>query len=222
MTIISLVFGAGTIDRVVKNADDLLYQYRSDTGYLYQNYHSNTPVDRVLPEDLAVTLLMNSQVGWRAFQTLFEFGHTIDLTDLPAKPLENTSKEERMLVAATIAKMAQLPGFASSVATKVLHKKRPALIPVLDNQAIYGAYMYANWNPPTKPARTDSIKDQETICKALDWIAFDLNRSENSEAWRNLQSIEPMHSRIQIFDSVWWMYFRNKQPVVRLKIRDRV
>ena len=40
--------------------------------------------------------------------------------------------------------MAQWPGFAASVATKVLHKKRPGLIPVLDNQA-FGAYMNPNW-----------------------------------------------------------------------------
>lgn len=218
MTPISLTFGAGRIDRVVRAADVYLCEYRKDTGYRYQNYQPITSSDKIVPEDLAVTLLMNSQVGWRAYQSLLEFGHKIDLTDLPAKPLEHTTTEERKHVAALIEKVAQLPGFASSVATKLLHKKRPALIPVLDNQAIYGAYMSPNWNPPTKLARTDSIKDLETICKALDWIAFDLNRPENSQAWCDLQTIEPTHSRIQIFDSVWWMYFRKIQPVVRRKI----
>jgi hypothetical protein len=36
--------------------------------------------------------------------------------------------------------MTSWPGFGASVATKTLHKKRPALIPVLDNMAIFGAY----------------------------------------------------------------------------------
>ena len=189
MSSISLTVGAGYIDRIIPNADVYLLEYRKDTGYLYQNYQPITDPDKVIPEDLAVTLLMNSQVGWRAFQTLYEQGHTIDLSHLPKKTLENTSREERRQVATLIAKMAQLPGFASSVATKVLHKKRPSLIPVLDNQAIYGAYMNPDW--PQKLARTNSIKDQNTICNALDWIAFDLNRPENAAAWISLQPLEP-------------------------------
>ena len=51
--------------------------------------------------------------------------------------------------------MASWDGFAASVATKILHKKRPALIPILDNQAIFGAYMNPQW--PSKPSRADSI-----------------------------------------------------------------
>ena len=215
MANISLVVGANKLDRIITDAELYLTEYRNDTGYLYQNYQMITSPDRVVPEDLAVTLLMNSQVGWRAFQTLYEHGHTIDLSHLTSKPLEQTSKEERKQVASIIAQMAQLPGFGSSVATKVLHKKRPYLIPVLDNQAIYGAYMYKLW--PQKPARTDSIKDQTTICAALDWITYDLNRPENTVAWENLQALEPKHSRIQVFDSVWWMYFRKIQPVVQSK-----
>ena len=85
--------------------------------------------------------------------------------------------------------MAQFPGFAASVATKVLHKKRPDLIPILDNQAIFGAYMNPEW--PQKRAREDSIKDLGRICSALDWIAFDINRPENLAAWGSPHSIEP-------------------------------
>jgi hypothetical protein len=207
----ALTIGAGHIDRVIPKADDLLRQYRDDIGYFYLNYQPITPSDKVIPEDLAVTLLMNSQVGGRAFRSLLEHAHTIELAHLPKKPLEHTSPEERRQVAAMIAKMAQLPGFAASVATKVLHKKRPTLIPILDNQAIFGAYMYPEW--PQERAREDSIKDLETICTALDWIAFDLNRPENVGVWEGLHAIEPARSRIELFDCVWWMYFRKKQPV---------
>lgn len=219
MSSISLTVGAGHIDRVIFDAAVYLQEYRNDTGYQYQNYQPITSSNQVVPEDLAVTLLMNSQVGWRAFQTLLEYGKTIDLGNLPSKSLENTSTEERRQVAALVAKMAQLPGFASSVATKVLHKKRPYLIPILDNQAIYGAYMNPNW--PLKPACTNSIKNQDLIFKALDWITFDLNRPENVDVWNSLQAIEPTHSRIQLFDSVWWMYFRKIQPVVQQRNGDR-
>ena len=208
-----LTLGAGLNDRVISDADNLLRQYRNDTGCDYLDYQPITPADKIVPEDLAVTLLLNSQVGWKAFRSLQEYGHTIKFTHLPMKPLEQTSEEERRQIADVITRLAQLPGFAASVATKVLHKKRPALIPILDNQAIFGAYMYPAW--PKKLARTDSVKDQNLICSALNWITYDLNRPENEKEWSSLSLIEPRRTRIELFDSVWWMYFRKVQPVNR-------
>jgi hypothetical protein len=208
-----LTVGAGKNDRIISQADEFLRRYRGDTGWFYFNHQPLTPPDRVVIEDLAVTLLVNSQIGWRACMGLINKGNMIDLAKLPKKPLEDTSPQERMKTAEVIAKMTQIPGFAASAVTKVLHKKRPDLIPILDNQAIFGAYMYPDW--PEKPARGDSIKSSDIICRALDWIAFDLNRAENVESWKMLSSIEPRMTRIQLFDSVWWMYFREIQPVKR-------
>jgi len=210
---ITLTLGAQQIDRTVPSADELLKRNRNDTGCFYLDYQPITPPDQVVPEDLAVTLLINSQAGWRAFHSLMEHGKTINLTQLPKKTLEKTSPEERVQISALIAQVAQLPGFAASVATKVLHKKRPDLIPILDNQAIFGAYMNPEW--PKKTARTDSIKNENLILKVLDWIAFDVNRPENDDVWSSLHTIEPARSRIQLFDSVWWMYFRMTQPILR-------
>lgn len=211
MTSVQLILGAGHVDRVIVDADDLLHQYRRDTGCWYLDYESTIPKTTVRPEDLAVTLLVNSQVGWRAFRSLQENGLAINLAVLPQTPLEQTTTAERHEIAAFIATMATWPGFAASVATKVLHKKRPDLIPILDNQAIFGAYLNKDW--PSKPARRDSVKNAAWIFPALDWIAFDINRPENASAWEALSAIEPSRTRIQLFDSVWWMYFRAIQPV---------
>jgi hypothetical protein len=213
MSEVQLIVGAGQLDRLIENANDLLQKYRQDTGCYYLDHQPITPADAVVPEDLAVTLLVNSQVSWRAFRSLQLYGGSIDLKSLPLKPLEGTTLEERYIVGDIIAKMAGLPGFAASVATKVLHKKRPDLIPILDNQAIFGAYMNKNW--PIQLGRSESVKNQEKILLALNYIAFDLNREENSLAWRRLQAMEPTRTRIQLFDGVWWMYFRLKQPVKR-------
>jgi len=213
MSPVKLTVGANQIDRIIPNADDLLLQYRHDTGCFYKDYQPLTPYDRVVPEDLSVTLLVNSQVGWRAFHSLMEYSSTINLAALPPQPLEHTSLEERKRVSALIAQIARFPGFAASVATKVLHKKRPDLIPILDNQAIFGAYMNADW--PNAPARTESVKNPQWIFNAINWISYDINRLENQAAWETLQAIEPSHTRIQLFDSVWWMYFRQTQPVAR-------
>lgn len=209
-----LTLGAQHIDRVISGADELLRQYRDDTGCFYLDYEPVTPKDRVVPEDIAVTVLINSQVGWRAFRSLQEYGHTIDLSRLQNKPLEETSVEERETVADVIAGMSR-PGIAASVATKILHKKRPELIPILDNQAIFGAYMSPDW--PQKPAAADSVWDKARIGAALERIAFDLTRAENTQAWSRLLAVEPRRTRIQLFDSIWWMYFRNVQPVVGRK-----
>lgn len=216
MAKLTLTVGAGQIDRAIPNAGELLKQYRNDTGCYYLDYQPITSQDKIFPEDVAVTLLVNSQVGWRAFHSLMESGHTIDLTQLPIKHLEQTSLEDREHIAALISKMAQLPGFAASVATKVLHKKRPDLIPILDNQAIFGAYMNPEW--PEKPATSFSIKNPQWILNALNWIFFDITRPENNLVWDELHSIEPNRSRIQLFDSVWWMYFRKTQPVVNRNV----
>lgn len=88
-------------------------QYRNDIGYFYLDYQPITPPDQVVPEDLAVTLLVNSQAGCKAFHSLMVHGKTIDLAQLPDKSLENTSPEEIEKVAALIAQVAQLPGFAA-------------------------------------------------------------------------------------------------------------
>lgn len=206
---ISLTCGAGHIDRVIPNAESLLCEYRKDTGYDYLDYELITPADNILPEDLAVTLLMNSRVGWRAFHSLQRHIQDIDLSRLPTTPLEHTSTDERKVVAETITRLAQLPGIATSVATKLLHKKRPSLIPILDNQAIFGAYMNLEW--PKKPARNDSVRDGKRIAMAVEWIYFDLTRPENQDVWPILSAIEPRRHRIELFDCVWWMYFRYKE-----------
>jgi hypothetical protein len=51
------------------------------------------------------------------------------------------------------------------VATKVLHKKRPKLIPILDNEAIFGVYMNPKW--PEKLASTDSVYAKARIARRL-------------------------------------------------------
>lgn len=111
----------------------------------------------------------------------------------------------------TRVRVANWPGFATSMATEVLHKKSPALIPVLDNQAIVGAYMNPFW--PERRSSQESVQDQFRIEQALDWMTTDLLREKNAPVWPQLRTVEQRRTLIQIFDSVWWMYFRNREPV---------
>ena len=168
-----LVYGAGRLDRRVPGIDELLAAWRErerDLGQLYLEHRPVTPPDHLLVEDLAVTMLLNSRVAARAATSTVRHGATVDLGSLPNKALEDTADGERQTVARVIGSVARWPGFGASLATKTLHKKRPALIPVLDNQAIFGAYMNPQW--PGKPSLTDTIKDVPSIKEALDWIAM--------------------------------------------------
>ena len=61
-----LIFGAGRIDRRVADVEDLLRDWREkerDWGQLYLECEPITPRDRLLVEDLAVTMLINSPCG---------------------------------------------------------------------------------------------------------------------------------------------------------------
>ena len=142
---VELVVGARRIDRRLSAAERLLAAYRTDDGLRDLNWQPSTDPDRLMPEDLAVIILINSRVGPAAFKSAQDRGAELDLAELSDRPLEETSVDTRFQVARLIADVAGWDGFAASVATKVLHKKRPRLIPILDDQAIFGAYMNPRW-----------------------------------------------------------------------------
>ena len=59
---------------------------------------------------------------------------------------------------------------------------------------------------------TDTIKDVPKIKEALDWIADDLVRPENESTWPYHRAMVPERARIELFDMIWWMYFRHIEP----------
>lgn len=71
--------------------------------------------------------------------------------------------------------------------------------------------MNPHW--PERRSLADTIKAVAHIKEALDWITEDLTRPENSATWGELHAVEPNRSRIELFDMVWWMYFRSVEPV---------
>ncbi|MBA3476349.1 MAG: hypothetical protein H0T10_06290 [Actinobacteria bacterium] len=209
-----LVYGAGKLDRRVEDVEGLLREWRvreAEWGQLYLEFQPATPPDALVVEDLAVTMLINSRVAGQAAAAVLRYGRSLDLASFVDRPLEETTPEERRRVAELIGAMTSWPWIGASLATKTLHKKRPHLIPVLDNQAIFGAYMNPRW--PEQRSSTETIKATARIHDALEWIAADLVRPENAETWSALSEIEPERTRIELFDCVWWIYFRRLEPV---------
>lgn len=66
---------------------------------------------------------------------------------------------------------------------------------------------------PDQRSSTDTIKAIARIHEALEWIVYDLTRRENAAGWAALSDLEPERSRIELFDMVWWIYFRRLEPV---------
>ena len=132
-----LIFGAGRIDRQVPEVEVLLRDWRekeADFEQLYLEHKPATPGDELLVEDLAATMLVNSRVAAGAATSVYRYGAAIDLRSLADKALEETTDEERQQVADVIGTMTSWPWVGASLTRKTLHKKRPGLIPILDNQ----------------------------------------------------------------------------------------
>jgi hypothetical protein len=207
------IYGAERLDRRVEGVEDLLREWRvreADWGELYLAFDPSTPADVLLVEDLAMTMLINSRVAGQAAAAVLRHGHSLDLASMPDKPLQETTADERQQLSELIGTMTSWPWVGASLATKTLHKKRPLLIPVLDNQAIFGAYMNPHW--PERRSSMETIKSRARIREALDWIAYDLTRPDNVESWSALAELSPGRSRIELFDCVWWIYFRRLEP----------
>jgi hypothetical protein len=200
-----LVVGAGKVDRTLQDVEALVDAYRTDDGLRYLDYQPITPPGRMVPEDLAVTILINSRVAGTAFKAVRDHGDDVRLDALPGCALEDSDDGDRQAVCDVICSVIAWPSFAASVATKVLHKKRPALIPILDNEAIFGVYMSPTW--PEQRASMDSVYTPNRIREALDWIWFDLIRPENRDVWPALSRSHPGRTRIELFDMAWWMHF---------------
>ncbi|MDZ4177625.1 MAG: DUF6308 family protein [Coriobacteriia bacterium] len=198
--------------RVVNDCESKLQRFRDGyMGYSYVSYRPQTPTDRLLPEDLAVTLAFNSRATGRAFESLVTHGGKLDLSALPDKPLANTTATEREAVASAICQMTGWPGFRMSLATKTLHKKRPNLIPVLDNRAMVEAYLRPDW--PDVRTAGQSWWGAQLIRAALDAVHFDLLRQENLDTWKALAQVDEKMTQIELLDAVWWVHFRDLEPV---------
>ena len=50
----------------------------------------------------------------------------------------------------------------------------------------------------------------------METIAADLTRPENAVVWKVLQGLEPARTRVELFDMVWWVHFRDGEPVAGL------
>ena len=78
-------------------------------------------------------------------------------------------------------------GVLAAMATKIVHRKRSSLIPILVNEPIFGLYL---GTPKAQEAAGESTRP--FVKNALEEIRNDLRAGRNQEAWRELKEVEPM------------------------------
>jgi len=155
-------------------------------------------------EDLGYAVLFAGRPGPLAAMSLSK--HPVDVSSLPDQPLAVLGPEAVQQITAGVLSLVDLPGFGSSLATKVLHKKRPATIPVLDNKAIFQTYMNPSWGVGRDPWPRGSlvVRSGDQITAALHAIAHDVSAPENTVTWTSLEEAFPSLTRVELFDKVWW------------------
>ena len=182
-------------------------------GPSYYAYRPSTDPDLVTVEDLGLAVLLEGQPRSRAARSLVD--DPVDISDAVSVPLHETASADRERIINVVMRLVgrRGSGFASSLATKVLHKKRPATIPVLDNQPVYATLCSSDWQPGELP-RGSSIRSRTAIARALDAVYDTVAAPQNSDAWVALER-KSSQSRIELFDMIWWAFVRRSALQVR-------
>lgn len=199
-------------DHIVPDAEAAIERYLSPgwvrNGPLYYRHRPCTDPDRVVLEDLGAAVLLEGVRSSRAARSLAD--RPVYIGRVPKIPLEEAEESDRQLVVDAIMDLigpTRGSGFASSVATKVLHKKRPATVPVLDNRAVYGAFLDASWSPGEWPAG-HSVRAAGRVRAALDAVAQVLSDHRNEATWETVCMRWNEFTRVELFDMAWWAYVR--------------
>jgi len=147
--------------------------------YAYYDAIPSVDAHRIQPLDVLVTVAMNSFVNDAAKVRGVHQGmaanvdhllHTLP-EDANLVDLERWREPLRELLHAAI----QVRGVLIPVATKVLHRKRPSLIPMLDN-VVLGYYLNTDAHRVLLPRAQDKAKATDVAMTALDLFRADLVR----------------------------------------------
>ncbi len=173
----------------------------------YEPRETETGGDELCFSDLAWAVLLEGRPSSLAAQSLLKIA-PVDISGIPRLPLEALEPADIEATEHVIAQLIALDGIAPAVATKMLHPKRRATVPVCDNQAVFGSFLRPGWRPGETP------HGRGTVRSALNAIHHCLIRSENQEAWGSLHTAYPRYKRVELFDMTWWTVLRNPRGLV--------
>jgi hypothetical protein len=191
----------------VRHSQDFvaLYPSLASRGPDYYEVRANeTDPNQLMFGDLAWAVLLEGQPRSVAAQTLLGIV-PYDISGIPSTPLEELHFTDLQAIADVITDIRhQTKGIRSAIATKMLHPKRRATLPVLDNQAIFRSFLASGWRPGD-PLGSAS---RATVIGALEAIHHCLTRPDNLSAWKSLQEGRRDYTRVELFDMIWWTVLR--------------
>jgi hypothetical protein len=175
----------------------------------YEPREPETDRDKLLLGDLAWAVLLEGRPSSTAAQSLLKIV-PFDISGIPTASLELLDSHDLEAIAAVIRKVIDgTSGIKASIATKMLHPKRRATVPVCDNDAIFGSFLQPGWRPgDTATGRKD------TVLAALEAIHHCLTRPENRSAWDCLQKAYPRYQLVELFDMTWWTVLRKGTDLI--------
>jgi hypothetical protein len=186
--------------------------YRREVAFGPMYYDTPSPAADVLnASDLAFGTLLGAW-GGRLMRRIEAFkaaasGGGLQIDDLPDQPLERCSEDQLRTVADGLCDRADAwDCFGVSTVSKVVHRRRRATVPILDRQAISGAFMSPSWVPggPSQERRPSRAEVFETVAA----IAADLKAADNESSWNRAAAAWPTLTRVELFDVLWWSIWR--------------
>ena len=193
---------AGTL--VVEHPDQVLLDYLDvRNGYAYPAYDRllTNGTAELVDGDLLAPTLMGVDIDRGRFALLREMLPALDaVADLPQVPLHDAD-EDHILCVAGLFGILDEPRYAGrgvrgTIVSKVLHRKRPDLVPLYDSR-IFEAYTA----PGALPRSTD---------RAWADFIFDLCR----------QMRDDLQAEAEAFDALEQLAAEEGHPVTRLRILD--
>ena len=195
----------------VVDPSSLIDWYHSGAVKQGPMYYCTWPVEKphlIEFGDLAWRVLLAGRPSPISAESLLERA-PIDIKEVPTAPLHELDEGQQERVIDVIVEIASLRGFRSALASKILHPKRRASVPVLDNQAIYGALTDPHWRPGKAP-RNSGTRRRTAIAEALHSVCAAVARNENVVGWGKLEAQYPGLERIELFDMCWWALVRGQ------------
>lgn len=184
------------------------YDQHVTYGPTYYGSPGFPDAQRVTLDHLGFAVLFVGRPGPKAAKSLID--SPVDISAVPQSPLADLDGTGQEKVVDALCALMELPGFGAAVASKVLHKLRPATVPVIDNQAIFATYLREDWFPGNPwPTRSVTTTKRSSVSQALRAIARDVSNPDNAEGWSVLEAENRELTRIEIFDKIWWAAARS-------------